>query len=142
MKKFYIITFLVVLIDRISKILVDNFLDNKTIDIIKDYFYLTYVKNDGAAFSILTSQRVLLIVISVAAIIFIHYFVDKYKKKSIGYAFLMGGIIGNLMDRVVLGAVIDFIGVIIFNYHFPIFNIADIFIVLGAVFILFEKDVK
>ena len=142
MKKFYIVTFLVVLIDRISKILVDNFLDNKTIDIIKDYFYLTYVKNDGAAFSILTSQRVLLIVISVAAIIFIHYFVDRYKKKSIGYAFLMGGIIGNLMDRVVLGAVIDFIGVIIFNYHFPIFNFADIFIVLGAIIILFEKETK
>lgn len=142
MKKFYIVTFLVVLIDRISKILVDNFLDNKTIDIIKDYFYLTYVKNDGAAFSILTSQRVLLIVISVTAIIFIHYFVDRYKKKSIGYAFLMGGIIGNLMDRVVLGAVIDFIGVVIFNYHFPIFNFADIFIVLGAIFILFEKETK
>lgn len=142
MKRFYIVTFLVVLIDRISKILVDNFLDNKTIDIIKDYFYLTYVKNDGAAFSILTSQRVLLIVISVAAIIFIHYFVYRYKKKSIGYAFLMGGIIGNLMDRVVLGAVIDFIGVIIFNYHFPIFNFADIFIVLGAIFILFEKETK
>ena len=60
----------------------------------------------------------------------------------IGYSFLLGGIIGNLIDRLFFGYVIDFIGVIIFNYHFPIFNFADIFIVIGAFLILFEKEKK
>ena len=142
MKRFYIITLLVLVLDRITKILVENFLDNKVINIIKNVFYLTYVKNEGAAFSILTSQRIFLILISLLAIGFIYYFVKKHNKTNIGYAFLMGGIIGNLIDRVVFGFVIDFIGVIIFNYHFPIFNIADSFIVVGAIFILFEKEKK
>ena len=55
---------------------------------------------------------------------------------------LIGGIIGNLIDRIFLGYVIDFIGFNIFSYSFPIFNIADIFIVVGAIFILFEKEKK
>ena len=142
MKRFYIITLLVLVLDRITKILVENFLDNKVVDIIRNVFYLTYVKNEGAAFSILTSQRIFLILISLLAIGLIYYFVKKHNKTNIGYAFLMGGIIGNLIDRVVFGFVIDFIGVIIFNYHFPIFNIADSFIVIGAILILFEKEKK
>ena len=142
MKRFYIITLLVLVLDRITKILVENFLDNKVIDVIKNIFYLTYVKNEGAAFSILISQRLLLILLGVAAIIVIYYYVKKNNKTNIGYAFLMGGILGNLIDRVVFGFVIDFIGIIIFNYHFPIFNIADSFIVVGAILILFEKEKK
>lgn len=142
MKKFYIITLIVLVLDRITKILVENFLDNKVVDVIKNVFYLTYVKNEGAAFSILISQRLLLILISILAIIFIYYYVRKYNKTNIGYSFLMGGIIGNLIDRVVFGFVIDFIGVMIGSYHFPIFNIADSFIVVGAILILFEKEKK
>ena len=142
MKKFYIITLIVLVLDRITKILVVNFLDNKVVDVIKNVFYLTYVKNEGAAFSILISQRLLLILISILAIIFIYYYVRKHNKTNMGYSFLMGGIIGNLIDRVVFGFVIDFIGVMIGSYHFPIFNIADSFIVVGAILILFEKEKK
>ena len=142
MKKMYIISFLVVLVDRITKILVEKFLDGKVIDIIKKFFYFTYVKNDGAAFSILETKVLLLAIISFLALAFLIYYVTKYDKKNIGYFFLIGGIIGNLIDRIFLGYVIDFIGIIIFKYNFPIFNIADIFIVLGAIFILFEKDKK
>ena len=142
MKKFYIITLIVLVLDRITKILVENFLDNKVVDVIKNVFYLTYVKNEGAAFSILISQRLLLILISILAIIFIYYYVRKHNKTNIGYSFLMSGIIGNLIDRVVFGFVIDFIGVMIGSYHFPIFNIADSFIVVGAILILFEKEKK
>lgn len=142
MKKFYIVTLIALVIDRITKILVDNFLSNKVIFLIKDFFYLTYVKNEGAAFSILTSKRLLLILLSLIAVIFIYYYIKKYKKNSIGYSLLLGGIIGNLIDRLFFGFVIDFIGVIIFNYHFPIFNFADIFIVIGAFLILFEKEKK
>ena len=141
MKKMYIISLLVFLVDRITKILVENFID-KDISIIKNIFYLTYVKNDGAAFSILGTQRILLIVLSILALAFLIYYINKKDKNNIGYFFLIGGILGNLADRIFLGYVIDFIGVIIFKYNFPIFNIADIFIVLGAIFVLFEKEKK
>lgn len=137
MKKMYIISFLVILVDRITKILVENFLD-KELSVIKNIFYFTYVKNDGAAFSILGSQRLLLVILSVLALFFIIYYVTKKDKNGIGYFFLIGGIIGNLIDRIFLGYVIDFIGI----YTFPIFNIADIFIVLGAILVLFEKEKK
>lgn len=137
MKKMYIISFLVILVDRITKMLVENFLD-KELSIIKNIFYFTYVKNDGAAFSILGSQRLLLVILSILALFFIIYYVTKKDKNGIGYFFLIGGIIGNLIDRIFLGYVIDFIGI----YTFPIFNIADIFIVLGAILVLFEKEKK
>lgn len=142
MKKMYIISFLVILIDRITKILVENLLDGKVLNIIKNIFYFTYVKNDGAAFSILESKKLFLIIISILALFFLIYYVTKKDKNNIGYFFLIGGIIGNLIDRLFLGYVIDFIGVIIFKYNFPIFNVADIFIVLGAIFVLFEKERK
>ncbi len=138
MKKMYIISFLVILVDRITKILVENFLGDKVLSIIKNIFYFTYVKNDGAAFSILESQRLLLVILSILALFFIIYYVTKKDKNGIGYFFLLGGIIGNLIDRIFLGYVIDFIGI----YNFPIFNIADIFIVLGAFFVIFEKEKK
>lgn len=142
MKKFCIITFIVLLIDRISKIIVMNFLDNKLVHVIKNFFYLTYVKNDGAAFSILSNQRLFLILISLVASVLLYLYVKKYNKTNLGYSFLMGGIIGNLIDRILYSFVIDFIGVIIFNYNFPIFNFADSFIVIGAIMLLFEKDKK
>jgi signal peptidase II len=137
MKKMYIISILVFLLDRISKLLVVNLID-KDISIIKNIFYLTYVKNDGAAFSILETQRILLIVLSILALAFLIYYISKKDKNGIGYFFLVGGIVGNLIDRIFLGYVIDFIGI----SSFPIFNIADVFIVLGAILILFEKEKK
>lgn len=142
MKKMYIISFLIVLVDRITKILVEEFLDGKVLNIIRNVFYFTNVKNNGAAFSILETKVLLLTIISAFAVAFLIYYVTKNDKNNIGYFFLIGGIIGNLFDRIFLGYVIDFIGINIFSYSFPIFNIADIFIVLGAIFILFEKDKK
>ena len=138
----YIVSLLVVILDRITKIVVENLLDGKIVDVIKNFFYLTFVKNEGAAFSILDNKVFLLSIIGVLALAFIIYFITKYNKNNIGYFFLIGGLIGNLIDRIFLGYVIDFIGINIFSYSFPIFNIADIFIVLGAIFIIFEKDKK
>ena len=142
MKKMYIVSLLVVILDRITKIVVEKFLDGKVIDVIKNFFYLTFVKNEGAAFSILENKVFLLSILGVLALVALIYIITKYNKNSIGYFFLVGGLIGNLIDRIFLGYVIDFIGFNIFSYSFPIFNIADIFIVLGAIFIIFEKDKK
>lgn len=136
-----LITILVVLftlIDQVSKYLVTNSL-HKDITIIKNIFYLIYTKNDGAAFSILTGKRLFLIIVTILIIAAIIYYLKKNNIKDktniIAFSLVLGGSIGNLIDRIVRGYVVDFISVKIFNYNFPIFNIADSFICIG-VFIL------
>lgn len=136
MKKLFGISFIIILFDRVLKILAQKFLGNTKIYIINNFFYLIFTKNNGAAFSMMSGRQFTLILIALLALIYIIYYIKKYNVKNIGYSFLVGGIIGNLLDRMIYGYVIDFIGIDIFKYHFPIFNIADIFIVVGAFFIL------
>ena len=140
MKKFLSTTFLFVLIDRIIKILVQVFLKKKKIFIIDNFFYLVNVENDGAAFSMLEGKQWLLIMIGVIASIVIIYYVKKNDIKGIGFSLLLGGVIGNLIDRVVYRYVIDYIGFILFNRYMPIFNFADMAIVIGAFIIIFWGD--
>ena len=136
-----IITFLIIVIDRVVKILVNRYIPlNKTVNIIKNVFYLTDVHNEGAAFSIMYGLRYILIAISIAFLVLIIYYMYKKKKYNIEFALIIGGLLGNLIDRIVFGYVIDYIGVIIFKYYFPIFNIADALIVIGAIILLFRKD--
>jgi signal peptidase II len=136
-----IISFLIIVIDRVVKILANRYISlNKTISLIKNVFYLTNVHNEGAAFSIMYGLRYILIAVSIAFLIFIIYYMYKKKKYNIEFALIIGGLIGNLIDRIVFGYVIDYIGVIIFKYYFPIFNIADALIVIGAIILLFRKD--
>ena len=142
MKKMYIISLLVVIIDRITKILVEKFLDGKVLVIIKKFFYLTCVRNDGAAFSIFENKVLFLAILGIIALLALIYYITKHNKKQIGYSFLVGGILGNLIDRIFLGYVVDFIGIEFFGNQYPIFNIADIFIVIGAIFVIFEKAEK
>ena len=136
-----IITFLIMVIDRVVKILVNRYIPlNKTVNVIKNVFYLTDVHNEGAAFSIMYGFRYILIAISIAFLVLIIYYMYKKKKYNIEFALIIGGLLGNLIDRIVFGYVIDYIGVIIFKYYFPIFNIADALIVIGAIILLFRKD--
>lgn len=126
------------LIDQVSKYLVINYL-YKDITIIKNFFSLIYTKNNGAAFSILTGKRLFLIIVTILIIAMIIYYIKKNNIKDkiniIAFSLVLGGSIGNLIDRLIRGYVVDFISVKIFNYNFPIFNIADSFICIG-VFIL------
>lgn len=136
MKKFYIVSVLTIIIDRILKILASTFLTTKKLYIIKDFFYLVSTYNEGAAFSSFEGMTILFIFIAICSLIYIFYYMKKYDVKSVGLALLAGGIIGNLIDRVIYRYVIDFIGFEIGNYSLPIFNIADIAIVMGAVVIM------
>ena len=133
-------------IDQISKLLVVNLLTKTdSITIIKNFFYLTYINNDGAAFSILVGKRIFLILIAVLVIVMLIRYIKKNniqnKLELVSLALIIGGSLGNLMDRVVRGYVIDFLDFKIFNYNFPIFNLADTFIVIG-VFLLLLKEIR
>lgn len=137
MKKLSFLTCIFVLCDQLIKLLISHFLvEYEYVDIIKNVLTITHVHNTGAAFSILSDNVVLLVGISLIALVLIYFYVLKkieYTIKNIFiYSLLIGGIIGNLIDRVVHGYVIDYISVNIFGYHFPVFNLADIFIVISV----------
>ena len=141
-----IISIILLCIDQISKLLVVNLLTKTdSITIIKNFFYLTYINNDGAAFSILVGKRIFLILIAVLVTVMLIRYIKKnniqYKLELVSISLIIGGSLGNLMDRVVRGYVIDFLDFKIFNYNFPIFNLADTFIVIG-VFLLLLKEIR
>lgn len=141
-----IISIILLCIDQISKLLVVNLLTKTdSITIIKNFFYLTYINNDGAAFSILVGKRIFLILIAVLVTVMLIRYIKKNniqnKLELVSLALIIGGSLGNLMDRVVRGYVIDFLDFKIFNYNFPIFNLADTFIVIG-VFLLLLKEIR
>lgn len=136
-KKILIYTLLSFLIDRLIKIIVVNELAYGQVNsLITNFFYLTRVNNYGAAWSIMNGNRLFLITVGIAAIISIYHLFIKdnnlNKFEVIIYSLLLGGIIGNLIDRIFLGYVIDYIGFLIFEYKFPIFNLADVFIVVSV----------
>lgn len=138
-KKLFIYTVIFVFIDQLSKGLINIGMNlNQSIEIIPNFLNLTYVHNTGAAFSIFEGAKWFFIItaIIVLNIIYIFFIKDKELKNSeiVIYSLLISGIIGNLIDRVVFGYVIDFIDVNIFN--FAIFNLADSFIVIAVVLLL------
>lgn len=123
--------------DQFSKFLiVQNFIENKKVILVKDFFSITYTKNFGAGFSILQNQTIFLIVITVFAIGMVAYLLIKSNNSEsfnrTCYLLIIGGAIGNLIDRISLGYVVDFLDFIIFGYDFPVFNLADSFITIGC----------
>lgn len=129
-------------LDQFSKyLIVTNIKDgNNAIVLIKDFFSLTYVKNYGAGFSILQNQKIFLIAISIIAIVIIGYLLINAKKNEslniVCYLLIIGGSIGNLIDRLKLGYVIDFLDFNIFGYDFPVFNFADCCITIGCILLI------
>ena len=137
-KKFiYSISFIVLSLDQIIKVLIINNMSlHQEIKIIPNFFSLYYVENPGAAFSILGNQTLLLIIISVICLILIKEYIKKEKDFTklsiISLGMIIGGTIGNLFDRILYKAVIDYLSFNIFEYSFPVFNLADIAITVGA----------
>ena len=135
------LTLVFFIIDIVSKLVISNLiLVNDSILIIKNFFYITYVRNTGAAWSIFSGETLGLIIVSLIIIFFIIYYISKNKPSSkiekIGYAMILGGSFGNLLDRIIYGYVIDFLDFNIFGYDYPIFNLADSFIFIGVVLIV------
>ena len=146
MKKIGIITILLVLIDFFVKFFIKTNLELlKSIVVISNFFNITYVRNIGAAFSILEGSRIFLILVASITLILVYFFLIRNKNLTrfdiISYSMLLAGIIGNLIDRIIYGYVIDYLDFKILNYNFPVFNLADTFIVISVILILI-KEIK
>lgn len=138
-QKIYKFTCIFLLIDQIIKIIIKrSIIANETITIIKDFFYLTNVKNTGAAFSILENETLFLVILSVIFILILDKFIKKEeanftKIEVLSLGLILGGIFGNLIDRIINRGVIDYLSFEFFSYLFPVFNFADICITVGAI---------
>lgn len=132
-----------IIADQLAKLWSLNVLkDGGSIKIIGEFLRFTYAENRGAAFSILQDQRVFFIVITVVMLGVLAYIYFKTKNitklSKLSIAMIAGGAIGNFIDRVRLGFVVDFIDVRFGSfYNFPIFNIADSFVVCGTILMIF-----
>lgn len=138
MKKIIGIGGICILIDQIIKfIIVSKLSVTESITIINNFFRITYLENIGAAWSILSGNRLFLIFITIIALLIIFLFFIKNKNlkqfEIICYGTLIGGIIGNLIDRVRLGYVIDYLDFNFGKYNYPVFNFADICIVISVI---------
>lgn len=127
-----------VLLDQISKLLVYNFLDREeSLYLIKGVLRFTYVENDGAAFGMLGEHRWIFMILSTIGIAAVLIYMWKFRPESklacTALAFIVGGGVGNMIDRVRLGYVIDFIDFCAFpKVWMWVFNIADSFVCVGA----------
>ena len=141
MKKFYIISLISFFLDRIIKILIIS-LKIGRIAIVDGIFAITPAHNYGAAWSILYGHRWLLIIISIILLIGLYFVLIRNKKMSkyeeVTFGLLIGGIFGNLVDRIIYGYVIDYLEFNIFGYNFPIFNLADSLIVISIVMLIID----
>ncbi len=143
------IVILIVAFDQLSKwIVVTNMELHQSIPLIDGWLHITSARNRGAAFSILEDQIWFFILITLIAVTLLSYLIYRYGREDrlLGYtlALILGGALGNLIDRVLAGEVVDFIDFAIIN--FPIFNIADIGITIGTglliIYVLFNKNNK
>ena len=137
------LVFFSVLFDQGTKLLIQGTMPlHSTIEVIPGWFNITYVRNLGAAWSILSGFSWLLLVFGVAAgiviLIFFRRWCEGFPERYCALALIEGGIIGNSIDRLWYGSVIDFIHVHYYDvYHYPVFNIADCAICIGVgIFIL------
>ena len=140
MRKIFIISLIVLIIDIISKRLVISLMDEfESIEVINNFFRITYAQNEGVAFSLLDGYVPLIIVVTLMVILFLFKYAVANTGRNLelfGYSFILGGAIGNLLDRICYGYVVDFLDFKIFGYDFAIFNLADTFIVIGVFLLL------
>lgn len=142
--KIYRIMCILLVIDQIIKIVIRYSINEyQEIKVIKNFFSITYVQNTGAAFSIMKDATIILILLSIIFIIVLNNYIKKQESNFtkidiISYGLIMGGVYGNLIDRIIHRKVTDYLSFNIFNYSFPIFNFADICIVIGAILIVID----
>lgn len=140
---FYLVALFIILLDQLTKwLIVKNMELGESITIIKDFFYLTSHRNRGAAWGILPNQMWFFYIITIFVVVAIIYYLEKHAKGKplfqMSLAFILGGAIGNFIDRLFRKEVVDFLDTYIFTYDFPIFNIADSALTIGVVLMFIQ----
>ncbi len=141
-KKILIGSIICLVLDILSKSLIDNFfVSSNSKVIINNFFNITKIYNDGASWNILSGSRYILILVAIVILVILFLYQNKFKnnmRNIISFSMIYGGIIGNLLNRIIYGYVIDFLDFNILGWDFPIFNIADIFIVVGVILLIYS----
>ena len=154
-KKYLIVTVIslfVIILDQYTKhLIIQSFALHQALDIIQNFVTIVHARNKGIAFGIFAAQgsgtqTILLIITSCLAIAFIFYLVSSLKREqlfaTITLSLILGGAIGNLIDRIRWGEVVDFIDLHWYHYHWPAFNVADSAISLGLVLLIIGMFTK
>ncbi len=150
---YYGIAALIVLLDQWTKwLVVKNMEIGESIPVLEPYIALLSHRNRGAAWGMLEGQMWLFYIVTVAVVVGILYYFHKHAKEQtllkISLMILLGGALGNFIDRLFRGEVVDFVDVLIpvINYDFPIFNVADAALTIGVImmiiYILFEEKLE
>ena len=134
-----IIMIILIVIDQISKILITNLLNDNVLVIIPKFLKFIYVENTGAAFGILSGNIFILILISLGLIYYIYEEIKRNKSSKVvfSYTLVLSGALGNLIDRIFRGYVVDFVSFTLFNKEMAVFNIADSYITVGVILLLY-----
>ncbi|MCX7982611.1 MAG: signal peptidase II [Syntrophales bacterium] len=145
---------IVIVLDQLTKVWIDTNLPlHASIPVIPGFFHITYVRNPGAAFGFLAQaspglRSIFFLAVAVLAVILILYYLHQYPERpsifTYALSFIFSGAIGNMIDRVRLGAVIDFLDFFLGDAHWPAFNVADSAITVGAALLFYAliKDTK
>ena len=138
---YYVIALFIIGIDQLTKwIIVSTMELGERITVIENFFYITSHRNSGAAWGILQGQMLFFYIVTVVVVIGIIYYMQKFAKNdtllAIGLSFVIGGAIGNFIDRLFHQEVVDFADFYIFNYNFPIFNVADSALTIGVIIVI------
>ncbi|MFC5467185.1 signal peptidase II [Cohnella suwonensis] len=143
---YYAVAIVVFLIDFVSKKIVSNNIeqDNERISILGDFFILSHIRNRGAAFGMLQEQRLFFLVITIAVVAGILWYLHRsYRTGSMlllfALAMILGGAVGNFLDRALFGEVVDFLQFNFGSYTFPIFNLADSAICIGVAIVILDS---
>ena len=137
-KTIIVVVSILVILDQITKQLIVYLMDKgDSVEVIKDFFYISSHRNTGGAWGILTDQMVLFYFITFVALILFYFLIkdmdlDKKRIFSYGVMLMIAGAIGNFIDRLLFKEVVDFLDFYLFDYDFPIFNIADICLTVGV----------
>ncbi len=140
----FILVCFLILLDQLSKnFIVNHFSLGESKEVITNFFSISSHRNRGAAWGILQDSRLFFLVVTVIFIAILTYYLFKQKNTLSSFdkgtfALIYGGAIGNFIDRLTRHEVVDFLDFRIFAYDFPIFNLADCFICVGVLFLLFK----
>lgn len=131
-------------LDQLSKFLASSYLiGSQGYEIIPDFFRLIYVENRGAAFGMLQDSRSFFIIVTIFVVSILSYYLFRKKNQAKGISrialmLILGGTLGNFIDRVRLSYVVDFISFRFLNWNFAVFNLADSFIVCGTILLVYK----